>query len=382
MTAFPRIDRVPYVVIDTETTGLSWWKDRVFGISIALPGGDSLYWDIRTDPQVIQWLNDLAKDDRVGVWVGHNLKFDYHFLREAGFEMPRDKIDCTMVRGALINEHEPSYSLDFLARKYAKQQKDEEIYEEMAKLFGGRPTRSAQMPNISRAPVHVVAKYAKQDVIATQALYEWQQGEIERQGLHKIHAFERRLMPVIIDMETEGVEVDVELAEKAVRGLTERIDTMQGDLNTLAGFEVNPNPSGSITDLFKPTLGDDNEWYLVDGTKADKTEGGKASINAECLRRMKHPAAKMILDLRKMLKTWLGKTDKELDAGIDLPAVGDSIEVSVGSRNDDDNLYDVALANLLADARDLAVANGRCRGRLDRRGDPSGSRSPARGCCR
>lgn len=34
-----------------------------------------------------------------------------------------------------------------------------------------------------------------------------------------------------------------------------------------------------------------------------------------------------------------------LDAGIDLPAVGDSIEVSVGTRNDDDNLYDVALAN-------------------------------------
>jgi hypothetical protein len=34
-----------------------------------------------------------------------------------------------------------------------------------------------------------------------------------------------------------------------------------------------------------------------------------------------------------------------LDAGIDLPAVGDSIEVSVGSRNEEDNLYDIALAN-------------------------------------
>ncbi len=34
-----------------------------------------------------------------------------------------------------------------------------------------------------------------------------------------------------------------------------------------------------------------------------------------------------------------------LDAGIDLPAVGDVIEVSVGGRNEDDNLYDVALAN-------------------------------------
>lgn len=34
-----------------------------------------------------------------------------------------------------------------------------------------------------------------------------------------------------------------------------------------------------------------------------------------------------------------------LDAGIDLPAVGDVIEISVGSRNEEDNLYDVALAN-------------------------------------
>jgi predicted RNA-binding protein with RPS1 domain len=34
-----------------------------------------------------------------------------------------------------------------------------------------------------------------------------------------------------------------------------------------------------------------------------------------------------------------------LDAGIDIPEVGSSIEVSVGGRNDDDNLYDVALGN-------------------------------------
>jgi predicted RNA-binding protein with RPS1 domain len=34
-----------------------------------------------------------------------------------------------------------------------------------------------------------------------------------------------------------------------------------------------------------------------------------------------------------------------VDAGLDIPAVGEPIEVSVGGRNDDDNLYDVALAN-------------------------------------
>jgi ribosomal protein S1 len=34
-----------------------------------------------------------------------------------------------------------------------------------------------------------------------------------------------------------------------------------------------------------------------------------------------------------------------VDAGLEIPSVGDSFEVSVGSRNEDDDLYDVALAN-------------------------------------
>lgn len=302
MTAFPRIDRVERLAIDTETTGLKWWEDRLFGISIAVPEFSG-YWDVRTNPGVIDWLRDLIREERVGIWTNHNMKFDYHFLREAGVVLPLDRLDCTMVRAALINEHEPTYALDFLARKYCGQKKEDEIYEELARLFGGRATRNVQMPNLHRAPESVVAKYAIQDAVVALALDTWQAGEIERQGLQQVHQLERELLPVILDMEEQGVRVDVELAEKAVRGLTRRIDEAQGDLNRMAGFEVNPNPSGSIADLFKPTLGEDNEWYLIDGTRADKTDGGKASINADCLRRMKHPAAKTILDLRKMLKT-------------------------------------------------------------------------------
>ena len=302
MAAFPRIDHAPVMVVDTETTGLKWWEDRLFGISVALPDFSG-YWDVRTDPGVLQWLNDLVAERRVDTWVGHNLKFDLHFLREAGVAIPLDRIDCTMVRAALISEHEPVYTLDFLARKYCGMKKEEEIYTEMAQIFGGRATRNAQMPNISRAPESMVARYAIQDAVVTLALYNWQVPEIERQDLYRVHRLERDLMPVIMDMEEQGVRVDVEQAERAVRGLSVRIDELQRGLNTLAGFEVNPNPSGSIVQLFKPTLGEDGEWYLNDGTRADKTDGGKASINADCLRRMKHPAATMILDLRKALKT-------------------------------------------------------------------------------
>lgn len=288
-------------MIDTETTGLFWWKDKVFGIALSTEDSATWYWDIRQKPEVVKWLNDLILSNPSCRWVGHNLKFDYHFLREAGVTLPEDRIDCTMIRAALINEHEPTYELDFLARKYAGTKKDSEIYDEMAKLFGGRNTRNSQMPNISKAPEEMVARYAKQDVLATLKLYQWQETQIGE--LSKVHDLERRLMPVIIRMEQDGVRVDVDRAEDAVRRLSVRIEKEHAALNTLAGFEVNPNPSGSITKLFEPKLGEDGEWYLNDGTRADKTDGGKASINADCLRRMKHPAAKMILDLRKMLKT-------------------------------------------------------------------------------
>ncbi len=298
---FPRIENPKIIIVDVETTGLFWWKDKVFGIALSTEDSATWYWDIRSNPDSVKWLNNLIKDSPRCKWVGHNIKFDYHFLTEAGILLPADRIDCTMTRAALINEHEPTYELDFLARKYAGVRKDSEIYGEMAQLFGGRDTRNAQMPNISRAPEDMVARYAKQDVLATLKLYEWQETQIA--DVSKVHDLERRLMPVIIKMEEGGVRVDVDRAEDAVRRLTVRIEQEHAALNKLAGFEVNPNPSGSIAKLFEPKLREDGEWYLNDGTRADKTDGGKASINAECLRRMKHPAAKMILDLRKMLKT-------------------------------------------------------------------------------
>ncbi len=48
-----------------------------------------------------------------------------------------------------------------------------------------------------------------------------------------------------------------------------------------------------------------------------------------------------------------------IEAGIDIPAIGDSIEVAVGSRNEDDNLYDVALGNRAIAVEDWSqIQNG------------------------
>jgi DNA polymerase-1 len=144
--------------------------------------------------------------------------------------------------------------------------------------------------------------YAIDDGIATNELYKYQLKEIQEQGLQQVLDLELKLLPALVRMERRGVRVDIDRVEEAVKRVDKLVKIQHKELNALAGFEVNPNPSNSIKQLFKPELVDGN-WVLVDGTVAEKTEAGQASIDADCLRRMRHPAAPMILRLRKLIKT-------------------------------------------------------------------------------
>lgn len=300
MSQFPDLSRYPYFAIDTETTGLLWWKDRIFGVSLSLPDGRDLYWDVRDSPKVIDWLRDQMPHTALS--IGHNYKFDLLFFRKHGIWVPDGTADCTMIRAALIDEHRLTYDLDSLGKDCVGVGKDTAIYQKLADLFGGKPTKDAQMPNLQRAPAALAGVYAKRDTRTTLMLWGWQQIEIERQGLGQVAALERELTPVIVDIEWGGVKVDVREAEKAADEIDRVAKQMQAQLNQIAGFPVNPNPSASIHQLFEPKMNEAGIWILNDGTPAEKTDGGKASINADVLRDMKHPAAELILKLRKMIK--------------------------------------------------------------------------------
>jgi DNA polymerase I len=286
--------------LDTETSGVRFWKDRVFGVSICSPGGDGFYFDLRADSGARRWL--AAEVPRCKLVVCHNAKFDQHFSREAGIIFPEGRVFCTMIAAAVINEHEFQYSLEALASKYTTARKRTGIYEELAKIFGGKPTAAAQAPNFHRAPPALIGPYAIDDTIATNHLYkDYCLPEIEKQGLQQVIALEMELLPAIVRMEKRGVRVDIEQAETALKTLEKQEKQIQRELNKIAGFEVNPNPSNSTKELFKPKKDPETGvWTLIDGTVCESTEAGAASIDADCLRSMKHPAAAVILKLRKM----------------------------------------------------------------------------------
>jgi DNA polymerase I len=299
MTGYPSLTNRT-IALDTETTGLKWWQDEIFGISISIDGGKDFYWDVRLTPKVLDWLRDnLHRAARV---FGHNIKFDGLFFRKSNIHLPWARVEDTMIRAALIDEHLHSYDLDTLGLMYVGVGKDDTIYADLATTFGGRATKTVQMSNLHKANPRRVAVYAKTDTRTTLELGLWQDKEIAKQDLTQVVQLEKDLLPVVVDMEWGGVHVDVRRAEQAVGVVGKDIVQIMGEIDGIAGFPVNPNPSGSIHKLFAPVQSADGIWRSSDGTICESTPAGKPSLDKDFLRRSRHPAASAILEVRQLLR--------------------------------------------------------------------------------
>lgn len=302
--SFPDLHRYDYFAYDTETTGLRYPIDRAFAFSVAVPG-QSWYFDLRRQPKAIDWINDtfnlLPPKAKV---VCHNAPFDACMSAVAGIYMPLHLMDDTIVRACTINEHEATifpwnknqkpggYSLDYLCRKYL----------DKGKL-------DIDIDNITDLPYEVAREYAALDAELTLELWEWQQIQIENQGLESINALERRTLPRIIRSQMAGIRVDLDRAESAMHELTPMIDSMQHEINVMAGRTFNSNSSKQMRELFdpKPRIGNDDEpesWWVGD-FKIGITDKGAPSFKKEFLETMSEfdPRARLITDIRSGLKT-------------------------------------------------------------------------------
>lgn len=279
---------IEYMVIDTETTGLDWNKNKLFSIGWALPGGEPRYLDIREESPAR--FTDLIP--KVKRFIFHNAKFDLHFLRQAGIIIPPEKTECTMVRAGLINENLMSYSLDYLGKKYCKTGKTEDIIPKLHAIFGGRCTKNMQMPNLHKAPASLVGEYCKQDIEVTRKLFLWQENNM--QGLDTVYELEKKLFVKLMKMETHGVRVDIEGAHKASEKVGNDIKTAKQNLYKIVGRELSVQPSGDLRNHF--------EKYAE---HLKHTTSGNLQVDAAALKKLAEmgvPEALAILNIRKLEK--------------------------------------------------------------------------------
>jgi DNA polymerase I-like protein with 3'-5' exonuclease and polymerase domains len=301
-----RLAEYPIISVDVETTGLYWYKDELFGVAVAAFDDDVMYsgyWDIRKSPKVLQVLNEqLPKVKRL---VNHNVKFDAHFLLNHGIRTPFDRTECTSVRAALLNEHEPSFSLDSLCKAYLNKGKRVDVYDRLAELFGGKADKS-QMKNLHRAPVGVVSEYAVPD--AELAIELWLHQEKHMSGLEQVWNLERELTSVLIDIERNGVLIDEEDVERKLRSIGPTKDKLVKKLLKIAGKDFNDklfNSPKQMRELFKVCADEEGHWY-AGPVKLVITDAGNPSIDADVLRLLSEThndeRADLILRVKKLDK--------------------------------------------------------------------------------
>jgi DNA polymerase I len=95
------LDRVETIALDVETTGLDYICDQLHGIAVSTSEHD---WYITGNalPAVLSPLAEIvARPDKLT--VGHNIKFDLHFLMRKGIKPAR--IADTMIAAYLCDEN-------------------------------------------------------------------------------------------------------------------------------------------------------------------------------------------------------------------------------------------------------------------------------------
>ena len=297
-----KIDRV--LAIDTETTGLNQISDKIVGISLAINDIDGAYIPIRhrtksddlfggdatapnqlTLESVYKYLWPILTNPNI-IKIGHNLKYDLHIMANEGWDTAKiSPIDDTMLLSYILHGTLHGHGLDELALKYLGHENIK-----FSSLFPPK-TRDADM-HFEQLEIKNAAPYAIEDACICYALYNKMRPELDSNDKlrHLYETCDLPLMPILMQIERNGVLADRSKLNKLSTIFHEQMQTLSNEIWQLSGHEFNiasPKQLGVI--LF-------DEMQLP----ANK----KRSTDADSLNELidTHPIIEKILNWRSIAK--------------------------------------------------------------------------------
>lgn len=332
--------KVGAIGIDTETTGLNPILDQIAGVCLYVPGEKGCYIPINhisyitqqrvpnqlEESEVAEQLQRLIDAKVFTVWF--NAKFDIRVINnQLGIKIIPDW-DC-YVAARLLNENEPSNGLKQLHNKYCLGGKGDAW--NFDSLFHGIP--------FTYIPINVAYLYAARDPEITYELYEFQQPYLDfdllkdREDLQRVawvfHNIEMPLIPVVADMEDNGIAFDfdlnAELSEKYGNLLAEKEQAFQTLCSKLYGEKIEAykkaNPNHKLSTPISISSPSQIAILLYDiiGVPPVTVKSSKAhndsgrGTGAEVLAKIDNPLVKPLLEYREVSKLMTTYIDKMKD---------------------------------------------------------------------
>ncbi len=221
------------ICFDTETTGLDARSAFPLGIAFSFKINEAYYVACPDDRPATQAILDefrpIFENEQIAK-VGHNLKYDLTLLKWHGIEVRGTMLDTMLAHS--MKEPEMRHGLDYLAKLYLNYKpipiKD---------LIG---ERGPEQKNMRDVPVEQVAEYAGEDADVTLQVAQAIRPDIEKQGVAQVcYDVECPLVPVLVDMEFEGIRLDVEALAAFSQKLVPEIAALKSSIYEAAGHEFN-----------------------------------------------------------------------------------------------------------------------------------------------
>ena len=290
-----------FLVLDTETTSTSPIEAELVGLSFAVQEHEAFYVPVPAErdeaKKIVEIFKPLYEDPSI-LKVGQNLKYDLEVLRNYGVELKGEMWD-TMIAHYLI-QPELRHNMDYMAEVYLHY-KTIHIDE----LIGPRGKGQKTMRDLSPTLVY---EYACEDADITLQLKNKLEPELKRLECEDLfYKIEMPLMPVLAEMEMNGVCLDTGSLAETSKQFNARMLDLERRIYELAGQQFNiasPKQVGEI--LF-------DKLKIVE--KAKKTKTGQYVTSEEVLQQLrnKHEIVADILEhrgLKKLIGTYIDALPK------------------------------------------------------------------------
>jgi DNA polymerase-1 len=299
-----RLRKAPLVALDAETSSIEPHDAELIGLSLAAAPDQVWYLPFGhrppagelaapapvtnlpplTDPRTAP-IAALLEDPSVPK-AGHNIKFDWQALRQAGVELAGVSYD-SMLASFVLDPGRRSHGIDTLSLEHLGRG-----MREYSDLTGkGR----AQIP-FAEVPIADAAAYCGADSGTVLALHEFFAPSLREMGLERLLSeLEMPLVPVLVDMEWDGVAIDRALFSRISEELARDLMQLELRITQAAGTSVNLNSPRQLAALLFEKL-------QLPVLKRTKTGPSTDADVLEQLADMGHEVPRLILEYREVQK--------------------------------------------------------------------------------
>lgn len=288
------------VAFDSETNSLDTLNCQIVGFSLCLESGKAIYvplystnlfdsLDFIPKEKALAELKRIFDNPEVSV-ILHNGKFDLKVLYSNGISFssgkPLCKIIDTMVASWLLSPDKlgkNSYSLEHLSEKYIHLKGIE--YEEIV----------PKGQTFADIELEKAVPYAAEDADFTFQLWFVLEKLLKEQNLLELFTeTEMKILPILYEMEIEGIHLDKNALHEYNKELTEKIEEAEKAIYKEVGHEFNvASPMQLQTVLFE-------ERKLKPGKKTKRGYSTDTAVLEELS--MYDSVPKMILEFRELAK--------------------------------------------------------------------------------